>query len=186
MVAFSRMIILSFFTAVVCLPIQAAVDYKAMLLQVNPIDDVIARKGKIVYVDMVGDLFHAGHIKFLERARALGDYLIVGLNSDEDCAGYKRLPILTLAERAAAALGCRFVDAVLPAAPMVAGEDLFDQLHIGAVAHSDDFTHAKIEKYYGAALRRGIFHLTPYTQGISTSEIINRIVTRSGDDLQAK
>ena len=31
-----------------------------------------------VYVDMVADLFHHGHVRFLERARTYGDYLIVG------------------------------------------------------------------------------------------------------------
>lgn len=173
---------------VLCLAAQlhAAVDYKRALKQEVPIDAVIVRKGKIVYVDMVGDLFHSGHVNFLKRAKALGDYLIVGLNSDEDCAGYKRLPILTLEERVAAALGCRYVDAVLPAAPMVPGDDLFDQLGVKAVAHADDFTRAKIEKYYGAAVRRGIFHLLPYTKGISTSDIIRRIVTRSAEELRAK
>ena len=37
-----------------------------------------------VYAEMVADLFHRGHVEFLKRARALGDYLIVGVMSDED------------------------------------------------------------------------------------------------------
>ena len=37
-----------------------------------------------VYADMVGDLFHYGHVEFLEKARALGDYLIVGVHGDND------------------------------------------------------------------------------------------------------
>ena len=37
-----------------------------------------------VYADMTADLFHAGHVEFLKKARALGDYMIVGLMSDED------------------------------------------------------------------------------------------------------
>lgn len=186
MIITKRVLVLLLFGMVGGLHVHAVVDYKSMLQQVNPIDEVIARKGKIVYVDMVGDLFHSGHVKFLAQARALGDYLIVGLNSDEDCAGYKRVPILTLAERVAAALGCRYVDAVLPAAPMVPGADLFDTLHVTAVAHGDDFTPEKIEKYYGVAVRRGIFHLLSYTRGVSTSEIINRIVERDVETLRAK
>ena len=186
MIVIKRMVIALFIGVMACASVSAGVDYKSMLKQVTPMDEVIARGGKIVYVDMVGDLFHAGHVKFLERARALGDYLIVGLNSDEDCAGYKRLPILTLEERVAAALGCRYVDAVLPAAPLIQGADLLDQLSVGAVAHADDFTPEKIEKYYGDAVRRGIFHLLPYTQGISSSDIIKRIVTRDAEALRAK
>ena len=41
---------------------------------------------KIVYVCGAFDLFHIGHLAFLEEARKLGDYLIVGLFSDQVCA----------------------------------------------------------------------------------------------------
>ncbi len=54
-----------------------------------------------VYVDMVGDLFHAGHVAFLREARSHGDWLVVGVLSDETAASYKRRPIMTLAERVA-------------------------------------------------------------------------------------
>ncbi len=63
-----------------------------------------------VYVDMVGDLFHAGHVALLRAARALGDELVVGVLSDADAAAYKRTPVMTLEERLAeAVLGQRLV-----------------------------------------------------------------------------
>jgi cytidyltransferase-like protein len=37
-----------------------------------------------VYVDMVGDLFHMGHVQFLKAARQFGDWLVVGVLSDDD------------------------------------------------------------------------------------------------------
>jgi cytidyltransferase-like protein len=49
-----------------------------------------------VYADMVGDLFHAGHVEFFKKARAFGDYLVVGILADESVEEYKRTPILTL------------------------------------------------------------------------------------------
>ena len=52
-----------------------------------------------VYVDMAADLFHYGHVAFLRRARELGDFLIVGVHSDETLASYKRWPILSMLER---------------------------------------------------------------------------------------
>lgn len=55
-----------------------------------------------VYVDMVGDLFHAAHVALLREARSHGDRLVVGVLSDETAASYKRRPIMTLAERVAA------------------------------------------------------------------------------------
>lgn len=54
-----------------------------------------------VYVDMIGDLFHAGHVALLQAAREHGDHLVVGMLSDEDAASYKRRPVMTLAERVA-------------------------------------------------------------------------------------
>jgi cytidyltransferase-like protein len=54
-----------------------------------------------VYVDLVGDLFHAGHVEFLRAARSFGDWLVVGVLSDDVVAAYKRRPITTLEERVA-------------------------------------------------------------------------------------
>lgn len=48
-----------------------------------------------VYVDMVGDLFHAGHVSLLREARRHGDWLVVGVLSDDTAASYKRRPIMT-------------------------------------------------------------------------------------------
>ena len=49
-------------------------------LEANPL---LKNKPIRVYADMVGDLFHAGHIEFIKKARAYGDYLIVGVIADE-------------------------------------------------------------------------------------------------------
>ena len=66
-----------------------------------------------VYVDAVADLFHYGHVGFLEKASALGDYLIVGVHSDETVSSYKRKPVMRMDERIAVVQGCRFVDEVV-------------------------------------------------------------------------
>ena len=59
---------------------------------------------KIVYVDMVGDLFHYGHVEILRRAREKGDRLLVGVHSDETVMQYKRKPICSMSERVAGVL----------------------------------------------------------------------------------
>ena len=59
-----------------------------------------------VYVDMVADLFHYGHVEFLKKARALGDYLLVGIHTDDIVASYKKgRPILTMEERVKSVAG---------------------------------------------------------------------------------
>ena len=56
---------------------------------------------KIVYTVGAFDMFHVGHIDFLEKAKKMGDYLIVGLHTDQEVNKYKgcNYPILNLHER---------------------------------------------------------------------------------------
>ena len=66
-----------------------------------------------IYVCITGDLFHSGHISFLKKARNFGDYLVVGVCSDEDVAAYKWPPILNLNQRVAVIESCKLVDEVI-------------------------------------------------------------------------
>ncbi len=128
-----------------------------------------------VYVDMVADLFHYGHVAFLKKARALGDYLLVGICTDDVLVAYKRRPILTMEERIASVAGCRYVDEVLPNAPFLVDRAWIEHHDIHLVVHGDDFTQEQLEYYYKVPLNMRIFRTVPYTRGISTSEIIRRI-----------
>lgn len=131
-----------------------------------------------VYVDVVGDLCHSGHIEFFKKARAFGNYLIVGVLADEVVEEYKRTPILSLDERVKAISACKYVDEVIVAPPLRLTEELVKQYKIDYVVHGDDFNKDLLEDQYGVALKLGIFRTVPYTQGISTSDIIDRIVSR--------
>ncbi len=131
-----------------------------------------------VYVDIVGDMFHAGHVAFLKNARAFGDYLIVGVLADDTVEEYKREPILTLEERVKVIEACKYVDEVVVAPPLRLTEKMIDELQIDYVVHGDDFNPALLEDQYGVSLKLGIFRTVPYTPGISTTQIIKRIVDR--------
>ena len=126
---------------------------------------------------MVADLFHYGHVAFLKRARALGDYLLVGIHADAVLVSYKKgRPILTMKERVASAAGCRYVDEVLPNAPLVIDEDWIEKHDIHLVVHGDDFSQDQIKDFYKVPAEMGIFRTVPYTKGVSTTEIIRRII----------
>ena len=56
-------------------------------------------KGRIVYVSGIFDLFHVGHLNFLERAKGLGDILIVGVITDEFMMTYKGKSIIPFEQR---------------------------------------------------------------------------------------
>ena len=134
-------------------------------------------KGKPVrvYVDAVADLMHAGHVAFFQQARALGDVLVVGIHSDADVASYKRWPILTMDERIATVAACRYVDEVIPSAPLRITEEYIAEHNIDLVVHGDDFNPETLDQMYGIPIQLGIFRSVAYTKGISTTEIIERV-----------
>ena len=60
------------------------------------------------------DLFHIGHIRLLERARALGDSLVVGLSTDEFNLKKGKKSVFGYAERSAILSAVRHVDKIIP------------------------------------------------------------------------
>lgn len=131
--------------------------------------------GTRVYVDMVGDLFHPGHVELLRQARSFGDWLVVGVLSDDVVAAYKRRPIMTLDERVAVIRACRYVDEVVPNAPDVVTAEFLAQHHISLVVHGDDISDDVVETLYGEVAAAGKLRLVPRTPGISTTDIIQRV-----------
>tara|TARA_Y100000996_G_scaffold414456_1_gene405372 strand:- start:1451 stop:1876 length:426 start_codon:yes stop_codon:yes gene_type:complete len=127
-----------------------------------------------IYVDMVGDLFHFGHVNLLKQARELGDYLIVGVHSDKVVEGYKRLPIMTMEERIATIFSCRYVDEVIPNAPLSIDLKWINKHNIDMVVHGNDISKGLDQNWYKVPFEMGILHLIPYTSGISTTDIIKR------------
>ncbi|MFC1659917.1 adenylyltransferase/cytidyltransferase family protein [Gemmatimonadota bacterium] len=128
-----------------------------------------------MYVDMVADLFHYGHVNFLRQAKGHGDYLLVGVHSDETVMSYKSRPILTVEERVASVEGCRYVDEVVADAPLTIDRAWIEQHKIDLVLHGDDFSSEMEEFCYRIPMEMGIFRTVAYTPGISTTEIIARI-----------
>lgn len=132
----------------------------------------------IVYVDVVGDLFHYGHCRYFEQARAYGDYLIVGVLCDEECEKYKRTPYQTLEERCESISWCKLVDEVVP----VYGKPTTEFIHkhgISTVCHGDDIDDETRNSWYGDAIGLGIYRETRYTPSVSTSDLVRRIISRN-------
>ena len=87
------------------------------------------------------DLLHAGHIRYLAGARSLGEFLVVGINSDEQVTRLKGdgRPFISAAERAEIVAALRFVDAVtIFDEPTV--DDLIDAIRPDVHAKGTDYT----------------------------------------------
>ena len=128
-----------------------------------------------VYVDMVADLFHYGHVNFLKQAKSHGDFLLVGIHADETVESYKRTPILTMEERIASVSGCRYVDEVIPNAPLEITREWIEKNQIELIIHGDDVAPEVRDTWYKVPIEMGIYQSVSYTEGISTTELIARI-----------
>ena len=139
-----------------------------------------------VYTCIVGDLFHSGHVSFLKQAQSLGTHLIVGVCSDEECVWRKRRTVMTYDERRSVIEACRYVDEIIDKPPAVIDQEFMNQHHIDLIVHGDDNNMAQLEKFYGPAISQGRYRSIPYTQGVSTTDIIQRILERSPEELEKK
>ncbi|KAH9747189.1 Choline-phosphate cytidylyltransferase 2 [Citrus sinensis] len=134
-----------------------------------------------VYADGIYDLFHFGHARALEQAKKLfpNTYLLVGCNNDEDTHKYKGKTVMTDKERYESLRHCRWVDEVIPDAPWVVTQDFLDKHQIDYVAH-DSLPYADAtgsgKDVYEFVKSIGKFKETKRTDGISTSDLIMRIV----------
>lgn len=136
-----------------------------------------------VYCDGVFDLCHIGHKQLFQRALGYGNRLFVGVCNDEDCSSYKRPPIMTHDERCAEVQNCKSVTKVIPNAPCFGlTKDFIDKHQIHVVAfgqeYKDRYPNPDDDPYYAYPRKIGIAKPMPRHEGLSTSELIKRIVDR--------
>lgn len=133
-----------------------------------------------IYADGVYDLFHYAHALQLRQAKLAFPcvHLIVGVCSSAACKAHKNEPVMSSAERYAAVANSRWVDEVLEDAPWVVDQNLLDALQIDYVAHDEEpyAGPAGAADVYRFVKDQGRFLPTRRTPGVSTSELLARIV----------
>lgn len=133
---------------------------------------------KLVLTNGCFDLLHAGHVRYLQAARALGDALAVAINGDESVRALKGdgRPLNRAADRAevVAALGC--VDHVI-IFPEVRATELLEKVRPSIYVKGGDYTPATLHAEERAALERAgaEIRILPFEQGFSTSTLIEKI-----------
>jgi len=132
-----------------------------------------------IYADGVFDLFHLGHMRQLEQAKkALPNVtLICGLPSDEETHRRKGLTVLSDKQRADTLVHCRWVDEVIENAPWSVTPEFLEKHKIDYVAHDDlPYASGNDDDIYKPIKEAGKFLTTQRTEGISTSDIITKII----------
>lgn len=131
---------------------------------------------KVIFTNGCFDILHAGHVRYLERAKALGDCLVIGLNSDASVRALKgdSRPINSEEDRAEVLGALRAVDYVVVFGDETA-ENLIAKVRPDIYVKGGDYTvetlpEAKVVLGYG-----GKIELVPLVTGRSSSNIINRI-----------
>ena len=139
----------------------------------------LLRNKKAVLANGCFDILHVGHLRYLEGARALGDALVVAINSDHSVRSIKEpgRPILNEDERVAliSALGC--VDhVVLFDEPNV--ERVLDVLKPAIHAKGTDYTEESVPERQQVLSYGGSVRITGDAKDHSTRDIIETILKR--------
>jgi len=133
----------------------------------------------VVYIDGTFDMFHVGHAQILQKAKELGNYLIVGLYDDQTVNQSKggNYPIMNLQERVLGVLSCRYVDEVVIGANKVVSKEFIETFRINLViVGMINHTKEDEEKYYKDPIEMKIFRQIPSPSSLTTYEIVQRII----------
>ena len=138
----------------------------------NLMEDIEKRINKIVFTNGCFDILHRGHVEYLQKSKALGDLLVVGINSD---ASVKRLkgnsrPINNEQDREFMLKSLKCVDEVL-----VFNEDtplnIIESLRPNIITKGGDYT---VEEVVGHDIVPETYIIS-LTDGYSTTNFIERI-----------
>lgn len=140
-----------------------------------------AQGRRVVFTNGCFDLLHRGHTRYLAEARALGDLLVVGLNSDASAEALKGAgrPIVPAEDRAEVLAALAAVDYVTIFDELTP-ERLIATLQPDILVKGGDWTPEMIVGRETVEGRGGAVRALAYLDGSSTSGIIQRILARFG------
>lgn len=142
----------------------------------NTLKKTRAEKKNIVFTNGCFDILHVGHVDYLEKAKALGDALIVGLNSDSSVRKLKgkARPVVSQLNRARVLSALESVDFIVifsEPTPI----NLIKAVKPDVLVKGGDWAVKDIIGYDFVLSRGGKIKSLPYLKGFSTRGLINKI-----------
>ena len=133
----------------------------------------------LIYTDGIFDIFHRGHLEFLNNIKLKYPecQLIIGIINDEDSKKYKRKPIYNEDDRYEIIKNLKCVDQIIKDAPLIIDESFILNHKIDLIVHG--FSHLNdIEKqseFFKIPIKLNKFEVMPYYDKISTTQLIEKI-----------
>uniref|UniRef100_A0A3B0NHQ7 ethanolamine-phosphate cytidylyltransferase n=1 Tax=Theileria annulata TaxID=5874 RepID=A0A3B0NHQ7_THEAN len=166
------------------------VSYPRCRLNLNLLSKFIPNRERpkdatVVYVDGSFDLFHNGHVRFLKKARALGDYLIVGIYDNQTVRTIKGspFPFTNMLDRCLVVSAMKYTDDVILGAPYKITKDFIKNYGIDIVAvgkYSDSRLINVASNPLEVVETMGILRYVDSELKTTSSEIIKRVSDRMG------
>lgn len=148
------------------------------VFSLHELKEVLSKKKNehVVFTNGCFDILHRGHVSYLQNARNLGDFLIVGVNSDHSVSKLKgpTRPIQNEEDRLFILAGLECVDAVV-----LFEEDtpirLIEQLLPNVLVKGGDYVIEEIVGYDVVTKNGGLVTTLPFIDGKSTSNIVKKM-----------
>ena len=137
------------------------------------------REGKIrCSVAGCFDMFHIGHLNLLNKVAEIYDYVTVAVHSDESVSSYKRKPVISCSDRAEIISKIEYVDRVIAGTSKesVATVDFLKKNNIN-YSVGGEVPEGEVDGWNKELRKAGMKHYYKRTDGISTTDIINNIIT---------
>jgi len=143
------------------------------------INRIKAERKKIVFTNGCFDLLHVGHVRYLAQAKKLGDFLIIGLNSDssvKELKGEDR-PINSFEDRATLLSAIESVDSVIMFEEQTP-ENLIKDIVPDILVKGGDYNIEDIVGYQTVVQNGGQVKTLSFYDGYSSTNYINKIKKR--------
>eukprot|EP00095_Tigriopus_kingsejongensis_P010823 maker-scaffold1135_size60270-snap-gene-0.15 protein:Tk10823 transcript:maker-scaffold1135_size60270-snap-gene-0.15-mRNA-1 annotation:"Ethanolamine-phosphate cytidylyltransferase " len=130
-----------------------------------------------IWCDGCYDMVHFGHANSLRQAKAMGDYLIVGVHTDEEITEHKGPPVFNQEERYRMIRAIKWVDEVVEGAPYVTTVETLDHYGVDFCVHGNDITMtADGVDTYQEVKSAERYKECDRTQGVSTTDLVGRML----------
>lgn len=135
---------------------------------------LVLKQKKTIYAYVVADVLHIGHLRHLQKAKQYGDYLIVGVLTDEATMEQKPRPIISFAERVEIIRALKIVDEVVTQdtySPLSNVQRLKPDVLMESDSHNEQPANKVVLDYGGTVI------VTPYYRSQSSTKIKDKVLS---------